>query len=155
MLGPDMRRGVAELDGQGETVGGIIVMRYGENALAVIERVKNKLAEIGPSLPSGMEIIPVYDRSELIHRAIATLKEKLIEVSVVVSLISLLFLFHLRSPLVAILTLPVAILLSFLAMYYLGITSNIMSLAGIAIAIGAMVDAVIVMIENAHKRLEQ
>mgnify|MGYP000914007682 CR=1 FL=1 len=155
MLGPDMRRGVAELDGQGETVGGIIVMRYGENALAVIERVKDKLAEIGPSLPPGMEIIPVYDRSELIRRAIATLKEKLIEVSVVVSLISLLFLFHLRSALVAILTLPVAILLSFLAMYYLGITSNIMSLAGIAIAIGAMVDAVIVMIENAHKRLEQ
>ena len=155
MLGPDMRRGVAELDGQGETVGGIIVMRYGENALAVIERVKEKLAEIGPSLPPGMEIIPVYDRSELIRRAIATLKEKLIEVSVVVSLISLLFLFHLRSALVAILTLPVAILLSFLAMYYLGITSNIMSLAGIAIAIGAMVDAVIVMIENAHKRLEQ
>lgn len=155
VLGPDMRRGVAELDGQGETVGGIIVMRYGENALAVIERVKDKLAEIGPSLPPGMEIIPVYDRSELIRRAIATLKEKLIEVSVVVSLISLLFLFHLRSALVAILTLPVAILLSFLAMYYLGITSNIMSLAGIAIAIGAMVDAVIVMIENAHKRLEQ
>ena len=155
VLGPDMRRGVAELDGQGETVGGIIVMRYGENALAVIERVKEKLAEIGPSLPPGMEIIPVYDRSELIRRAIATLKEKLIEVSVVVSLISLLFLFHLRSALVAILTLPVAILLSFLAMYYLGITSNIMSLAGIAIAIGAMVDAVIVMIENAHKRLEQ
>jgi copper/silver efflux system protein len=155
MLGPDMRRGVAELDGQGETVGGIIVMRYGENALAVIQRVKEKLADIGPSLPSGMEIIPVYDRSELIHRAIATLKEKLIEVSVVVSLISLLFLFHLRSALVAILTLPVAILLSFLAMYYLGMTSNIMSLAGIAIAIGAMVDAVIVMIENAHKRLEQ
>lgn len=155
MLGPDMRRGVAELDGQGETVGGIIVMRYGENALAVIEGVKDKLAEIGPSLPPGMEIIPVYDRSELIRRAIATLKEKLIEVSVVVSLISLLFLFHLRSALVAILTLPVAILLSFLAMYYLGITSNIMSLAGIAIAIGAMVDAVIVMIENAHKRLEQ
>jgi Cu(I)/Ag(I) efflux system membrane protein CusA/SilA len=155
VLGPDLRRGVAELDGQGETVGGIIVMRYGENALAVIERVKDKLAEIGPSLPPGMEIIPVYDRSELIRRAIATLKEKLIEVSVVVSLISLLFLFHLRSALVAILTLPVAILLSFLAMYYLGITSNIMSLAGIAIAIGAMVDAVIVMIENAHKRLEQ
>jgi Cu(I)/Ag(I) efflux system membrane protein CusA/SilA len=155
MLGPDIRRGVAELDGQGETVGGIIVMRYGENALAVIERVKDKLAEIGPSLPPGMEIIPVYDRSELIRRAIATLKEKLIEVSVVVSLISLLFLFHLRSALVAILTLPVAILLSFLAMYYLGITSNIMSLAGIAIAIGAMIDAVIVMIENAHKRLEQ
>jgi copper/silver efflux system protein len=154
-LGPDMRRGVAELDGRGETVGGIIVMRYGEHALAVIDRVKAKLLEITPSLPKGMHILPVYDRSQLIHAAIATLKEKLLEVTIVVSLVSLLFLFHLRSALVAILTLPVAILLSFLAMYYLGITSNIMSLAGIAIAIGAMVDAVIVMIENAHKRLEQ
>jgi copper/silver efflux system protein len=154
-LGPDMRRGVAELDGRGETVGGIVIMRYGENALAVIDRVKAKLLEITPSLPKGMHILPVYDRSQLIHAAIATLKEKLLEVTIVVSLVSLLFLFHLRSALVAILTLPVAILLSFLAMYYLGITSNIMSLAGIAIAIGAMVDAVIVMIENAHKRLEQ
>jgi Cu(I)/Ag(I) efflux system membrane protein CusA/SilA len=155
MIGPDMRRGVAELDGQGETVGGIVVMRYGENALAVIDRVKEKLQEITPSLPKGIQIVPVYDRSDLILRAIATLKEKLIEISLVVSAISLVFLFHLRSALVAILTLPVAILLSFLAMFYLGITSNIMSLAGIAIAIGAMVDAVIVMIENAHKRLEQ
>lgn len=154
-LGPDIRRGAAELDGQGEAVGGIVVMRYGENALAVIDRVKQKLEEIQGSLPPGMEIIPVYDRSELILRAIATLKEKLIEVSVAVSLISLVFLFHLRSALVVILTLPVALLLSFLAMYYLGITSNIMSLAGIAVAISAMVDAVIVMIENAHKRLEQ
>ncbi|MDI3467892.1 MAG: Copper/silver efflux RND transporter, transmembrane protein CusA [Nitrospira sp.] len=154
-MGPDIRRGIAELDGQGETVGGIVVMRYGENALAVIDRVKDKLQEITPSLPKGIQIVPVYDRSDLILRAIATLKEKLIEISLVVSAISLVFLFHLRSALVAILTLPVAILLSFLAMYYLGITSNIMSLAGIAIAIGAMVDAVIVMIENAHKRLEQ
>ncbi|HXF05489.1 MAG TPA: CusA/CzcA family heavy metal efflux RND transporter [Blastocatellia bacterium] len=154
-VGPDMRRGIAELDGQGETVGGIVVMRYGENALAVIDRVKAKLKEIAPSVPKGIQIIPVYDRSELILRAIATLKEKLIEISLVVSAISLVFLFHLRSALVAILPLPVAILLSFLAMYYLGISSNIMSLAGIAIAIGAMVDAVIVMIENAHKRLEQ
>ncbi|MBA5867538.1 MAG: CusA/CzcA family heavy metal efflux RND transporter [Nitrospira sp. CR1.3] len=154
-MGPDIRRGIAELDGQGETVGGIVVMRYGENALAVIDRVKDKLQEITPSLPKGIQIVTVYDRSDLILRAIATLKEKLIEISLVVSAISLVFLFHLRSALVAILTLPVAILLSFLAMYYLGITSNIMSLAGIAIAIGAMVDAVIVMIENAHKRLEQ
>ncbi len=154
-MGPDIRRGIAELDGKGETVGGIVVMRYGENALAVIDRVKDKLKEITPSLPKGIQIITVYDRSDLILRAIATLKEKLIEISLVVSAISLVFLFHLRSALVAILTLPVAILLSFLAMYYLGITSNIMSLAGIAIAIGAMVDAVIVMIENAHKRLEQ
>ncbi|MEW6247955.1 MAG: CusA/CzcA family heavy metal efflux RND transporter [Nitrospirota bacterium] len=154
-IGPDLRRGIAELDGQGETVGGIVVMRYGENALAVIDRVKAKLKEITPSLPKGIKIVPVYDRSDLILRAIATLKEKLIEISFVVSAVSLVFLFHLRSALVAILILPVAILLSFLAMYYLGITSNIMSLAGIAIAIGAMVDAVIVMIENAHKRLEQ
>ena len=154
-IGPDIRRGIAELDGQGETVGGIVVMRYGENALAVIDRVKAKLKEVTPSLPKGIKIVTVYDRSELILRAIATLKEKLIEISFVVSVISLVFLFDLRSALVAILTLPVAILLSFLAMYYLGITSNIMSLAGIAIAIGAMVDAVIVMIENAHKRLDQ
>jgi len=154
-IGPDMRRGVAELDGKGEVVGGIVVMRYGENALAVIDRVKEKLREITPSLPPGIRIIPVYDRSDLILRAIATLKEKLIEISLVVSAISLVFLFHVRSALVAILTLPVAILLAFLAMYYLGVTSNIMSLAGIAIAIGTMVDAVIVMIENAHKRLEQ
>src|SRR5579884_4458242 len=154
-IGPDLRRGLAELDGRGEVVGGIVVMRYGENALAVIERVKEKLKEITPSLPKGIQIVPVYDRSDLILRAIATLKEKLIEISLVVSAVSLVFLFHLRSALVAILILPVAILLSFLAMYYLGITSNIMSLAGIAIAIGAMVDAVIVMVENAHKRLEQ
>ena len=154
-LGPDMRRGVAELDGHGETVGGIIIMRYGENALAVIDRVTAKLREITPSLPPGMRIIPVYDRSQLIYAAIATLTEKLIEVSVVVCLVSLFFLYHLRSALVAIVILPVAILLSFLTMYSLGITSNIMSLAGIAIAIGTMVDAVIVMIENAHKRLEQ
>ncbi|HLZ33104.1 MAG TPA: CusA/CzcA family heavy metal efflux RND transporter [Nitrospira sp.] len=154
-IGPDMRRGIAELDGTGETVGGIVVMRYGENALAVIDRVKERLKEVTPSIPKGIEIIPVYDRSDLILRAIATLKEKLIEISLVVGAISLIFLFHLRSALVAILTLPVAILLAFLAMYYVDITSNIMSLAGIAIAIGAMVDAVIVMVENAHKRLEQ
>jgi Cu(I)/Ag(I) efflux system membrane protein CusA/SilA len=154
-IGPDLRRGLAELDGQGETVGGIVVMRYGENALAVIDRVKDKLKEITPSLPEGIQIVTVYDRSDLILRAIGTLKEKLIEISLVVSAVSLVYLFHLRSALVAVLTLPVAILLSFLAMYYFGFTSNIMSLAGIAIAIGAMVDAVIVMVENAHKRLEQ
>ena len=154
-LGPDMRRGVAELDGRGETVGGIIIMRYGENALAVIDRVTAKLREITPSLPPGMRIIPVYDRSQLIYAAIATLKEKLIEVSVVVSLVSLFFLYHLRSALVAIVILPVAILLS--------VSRHVLArdhvehhvLAGIAIAIGTMVDAVIVMIENAHKRLEQ
>ena len=154
-LGPDIRRGVAELDGEGEVVSGVVIMRYGENALSVIQGVKEKIAEIAPSIPEGMEIIPVYDRSDLILRAIATLKEKLIEVIIVVSLVTLIFLFHLRSAAVAILSLPVAILLAFIAMSYLGVTSNVMSLGGIAIAIGAMVDATIVMIENAHKRLEQ
>jgi Cu(I)/Ag(I) efflux system membrane protein CusA/SilA len=153
-LGPEMRRGIAELDGKGEVVGGIVIMRYGENALNVIERVKTKIREIEPSLPEGMKIVSTYDRSELILRAIATLKEKLIEVTIVVSLVSIVFLFHFRSALVAILSLPLAILLSFIAMYYLGLTSNVMSLGGIAIAIGAMVDAAIVMIENAHRRLE-
>ena len=154
-IGPDLRRGVAELDGTGEVVGGIVIMRYGENALDVIDRVKQKLKEIEPSIPKGIRVVPVYDRSDLILRAIATLKEKLVEISVVVSLVSLVFLFHLRSALVPILLLPVAVLLSFIAMYYLGISSNVMSLSGIAIAIGAMVDAVIVMVENAHRRLEE
>jgi Cu(I)/Ag(I) efflux system membrane protein CusA/SilA len=154
-LGPEMRRGVAELDGKGEVVGGVVIMRYGENALNVIDRVKAKIKEIEPSLPEGMKIVTTYDRSDLILRAMATLKEKLIEVTIVVSLVSMVFLFHFRSALVAILSLPLAILLSFIAMYYLGLTSNVMSLGGIAIAIGAMVDAAIVMIENAHRRLEQ
>ena len=153
-LGSDLRRGAAELDGKGEVVGGIIVMRYGENALAVIEGVKAKLRELGPSLPQGVRVVPTYDRSELINASIATLREKLIEESVVVALVCLVFLWHFRSSLVAIITLPVAVLLSFLAMYRLGLTSNIMSLGGIAIAIGAMVDAAIIMIENAHKQLE-
>ena len=154
-IGPDMRRGIAELDGTGEVVGGIVVMRYGENALEVIDRVKQKIRDLEPSMPEGMRIVPVYDRSGLILRAIATLKEKLVEISIVVSLISLLFLFHVRSAFVPILLIPVTMLLSFIAMYYLGISSNVMSLAGIAIAIGTMVDAVIVMVENAHRRLEE
>ena len=154
-LGPDQRRGVAELDGKGQTVGGIVIMRAGENALAVIERVKARLAEITPALPKGVHIAPTYDRSDLIHRAIDVLREKLVEESVIVSLVAVLFLFHFRSALVAILILPVAVLLAFIPMAYLKITSNIMSLGGIAIAIGAMVDAAIVMVENAHKRLEQ
>lgn len=153
-LGPEMRRGLADLDGSGDVVSGIVIMRFGENAMKVIERIKAKIAEIQPSLPHGVEFVPTYDRSDLILRSIAALKEKLLEVILVVSVVCLVFLFHLRSALVAILTLPIAILLSFLAMYYLGLTSNIMSLGGIAIAIGAMVDAGIVMIENAHKRLE-
>ncbi|MBI4716034.1 MAG: efflux RND transporter permease subunit [Nitrospirae bacterium] len=154
-LGPEMRRGVVELDGRGESVGGIVIMRSGENALRVIDRVKSKLSEIEPSLPEGMRIVTTYDRSALILRAIATLKEKLIEITLVVSLVSLVFLFHFRSALVAILSIPLAILLSFIAIHYLGLTSNIMSLGGIAIAIGTMVDAAIVMIENAHRRLEE
>jgi Cu(I)/Ag(I) efflux system membrane protein CusA/SilA len=154
-VGPDQRRGIAELDGKGQTVGGIVIMRAGENALAVIERIKAKLEEITPALPKGVHIVPTYDRSDLIHRAIAVLREKLVEESVIVSLVAVVFLFHLRSALVAILILPVAVLLAFIPMAYLNITSSIMSLGGIAIAIGAMVDAAIVMVENAHKRLEQ
>ena len=154
-IGPDQRRGVAELDGKGQTVGGIVIMRAGENALAVIERIKARLEEITPALPKGVHIVPTYDRSDLIHRAIAVLREKLVEESIIVSLVAVVFLFHLRSALVAILILPVAVLLAFIPMAYLHITSSIMSLGGIAIAIGAMVDAAIVMVENAHKRLEQ
>ena len=154
-IGPDQRRGLAELDGKGQTVGGIVIMRAGENALAVIERIKARLEEITPALPKGVHIVPTYDRSDLIHRAIAVLREKLVEESIIVSLVAVIFLFHLRSALVAILILPVAVLLAFIPMAYLHITSSIMSLGGIAIAIGAMVDAAIVMVENAHKRLEQ
>ena len=153
-FGPDLRRGVAELNGQGETVGGIVVMRYGENALSVINGIKAKLKEIAPSLPPGVRIVPTYDRSELIDGAIATLREKLIEESIVVALVCLVFLWHVRSALVAILTLPIAILLSFIPLHALGLSSNIMSLGGIAIAIGAMVDAAIIMVENAHKQLD-
>ncbi len=154
-LGPDMRRGIAELDGKGEVVSGIVVMRYGENALNLIDRVKQKIKEIEPSLPPGVKIVTTYDRSDLILRSIATLKEKLIEESLIVSAVIIVFLFHLPSALVVILTLPIAIIISFIAMYYLNLTSNIMSLGGIAIAIGAMVDAAIIMVENAHKKLEQ
>src|SRR6266478_2534400 len=154
-LGPDLRRGVAELNGEGEVVGGIIVMRYGENALSVIDGIKKKLAEIKPSLPEGVELVTTYDRSQLIKRSISTLREKLIEESIVVALVCLIFLWHIRSALVAIITLPIAILLSFLPMFQMQLTSNIMSLGGIAIAIGAMVDSAIIMVENAHKMLER
>src|SRR4051812_9519054 len=153
-LGGDLRRGVAELNGEGEVVGGIVVMRYGENALNVINGIKQKMEEIKASLPPGVRIVPTYDRSELIKNAIHTLREKLIEESIVVALVCLIFLWHVRSALVAIITLPIAIVLSFLPMMWLGLTSNIMSLGGIAIAIGAMVDAAIIMVENAHKSLE-
>ena len=153
-LGPDLRRGVVDLNGEGEVVGGIVVMRYGENALTVIDGIKKKIEEIKSSLPEGVEIVPTYDRSELIKRAIDTLRNKLIEESIVVALVCLIFLWHIRSALVAIITLPIAIILSFVPMHWLGLTSNIMSLGGIAIAIGAMVDSAIVMVENAHKFLE-
>jgi copper/silver efflux system protein len=153
-LGGDIRRGVAELDGRGEVVGGIVVMRYGENALNVIDGVKKKLEEIKSSLPEGVRAITTYDRSDLIRRAIGTLREKLIEESVVVALVCIVFLWHIRSALVAIITLPIAIILSFVPMWWMHVTSNIMSLGGIAIAIGAMVDSAIIMIENAHKALE-
>ena len=153
-LGPDLREGVAEFNGQGETVGGIVVMRFGENALSVIERVKQKIAQLGPALPPGVKIVPVYDRSKLINRSIETLRWKLIEESIIVSLVCVLFLWHLRSALVAIIMLPTAVLLSFIPFAAMHLTANIMSLGGIAIAIGAMVDAAIIMIENAHKELE-
>jgi len=155
VLGPDIRRGSAELDGTGEVVGGIVVVRFGVNSYDVIQRVKEKIKDITPSLPKGVKIVTTYDRSDLIERSIATLQEKLIEESVIVSLVIILFLFHFRSALVPILTLPIAILLSFVGMYYINLGSNIMSLGGIAIAIGVMVDAAIIMVENAHTRLEE
>ena len=154
-LGPDERRGVTELDGEGEVVSGIVLKRDGANALDVIENVKARIGEISPSLPEGVSIKPVYDRSDLIYRAIETLERTLFEESLIVGLVCIVFLMHARSALVAILMLPVGILFAFLVMHGLGISSNIMSLGGIAIAIGAMIDAAIVMIENAHKHLER
>ncbi|MGF2505262.1 efflux RND transporter permease subunit, partial [Ralstonia pseudosolanacearum] len=154
-LGPEMRRGIAELDGQGEVAGGVIVMRSGKNALETIEAVKAKLAALRKSLPVGVEIVPVYDRSALIHRAVDNLTHKLIEEFIVVALVCVVFLFHLRSALVAIVSLPLGVLAAFLVMRYQGVNANIMSLGGIAIAVGAMVDAAVVMIENAHKHLER
>ncbi len=153
-FGPDIRRGAGELDGMGEAVGGTIVMRYGENAERVIARVKKKLDELRPSFPDGVQIRTVYDRSSLITRAIETLRHTLVEEAIVVSVIIFVFLLHLRSTLVPVLTLPLAVALAFVPMHLLGINSNIMSLGGIAIAIGAMVDAAIVLVENAHKHLE-
>jgi Cu(I)/Ag(I) efflux system membrane protein CusA/SilA len=152
VIGPDIRRGIAELDGTGEVVGGIVIVRYGENALRVIERVKQKLREV--RLPEGVEVVVTYDRSDLIKRAIRTLRSKLFEEMAAVSVVIILFLWHVRSALVPIVTLPLAVLLAFIPMYYMRLTSNIMSLGGIAIAVGAMVDASIVLVENAHKRLE-
>ena len=154
-MGPEIRRGVAEFNGEGEVAGGIIVMRYGKNALDTINAVKVKLQQIQKSLPAGVEIVPVYDRSHLIENAIETLSHKLLEEFIVVAIICSLFLFHFRSALVAMITLPLGILGAFIVMHYQGVNANIMSLGGIAIAIGAMVDAAIVMIENMHKVLEQ
>lgn len=152
---PDERRGIAELNGEGEVASGIVLQRFGSNALSVIEGVKDNMATISKSLPAGTEVVPVYDRSQLIEAAIETLKSTLIEESIVVALVTIAFLLHVRSALVAIIMLPVGILLAFVAMRALGIGANIMSLGGIAIAIGAMIDAAIVMIENAHKHLER
>ncbi len=154
VLGPDIRRGIGELDGQGETAGGIVIMRYGQNALTVIERVKARIAEIAPTLPQGVEIVTTYDRSDLIERSIATLKNTLTEELVIVSLVILIFLWHIPSAIIPILTIPVAVIISFIPMYGMKITANIMSLGGIAIAIGAMVDAAIVVVEQTHKKLE-
>lgn len=154
-IGPEMRRGLVEWNGEGEVVGGVIIMRYGENALKTIDGVKAKLAQLEKGLPEGVTIRAAYDRSSLIRRAIDNLEFKLLEESIVVALVTLIFLLHFRSALVAIITLPIGILIAFLVMYLQGLNANIMSLGGIAIAIGAMVDAAIVMIENAHKHLER
>ncbi|MDP3873563.1 MAG: efflux RND transporter permease subunit [Methyloversatilis sp.] len=154
-IGPEMRRGIGELDGEGEAVGGIVVMRSGENALTTIDAVKTKLAALKTSLPQGVEIVPTYDRSGLIKRAIENLSHKLLEEFAVVAVVCVLFLFHLRSALVAIVSLPLGILAAFIVMHWQGVNANIMSLGGIAIAVGAMVDAAVVMIENAHKHLEE
>ena len=153
-IGPEMRRGIAELNGEGEVAGGVIVMRSGKNALETIDAVKAKLEKLKVGLPPGVEIIPVYDRSNLIKRAVDNLEHKLIEEFIVVALVCAIFLFHIRSALVAIVSLPLGILAAYIVMYYQGVNANIMSLGGIAIAIGAMVDAAVVMIENAHKHIE-
>ncbi len=153
-IGPEMRRGIAELNGEGEVAGGVIIMRSGKNALETIAAVKAKLDKLKPGLPAGVEIVPVYDRSNLINRAVTNLGHKLIEEFIVVALVCAAFLFHFRSALVAIVTLPIGILIAFIVMYYQGVNANILSLVGIAIAVGAMVDAAVVMIENAHKHIE-
>jgi copper/silver efflux system protein len=154
-LGPDIRRGISDLNGTGDTVGGIIVMRHGENALSVIERVKAKIEEIKPALPEGVEIITTYDRSQLIEHSIANLKEKLIEEMVIVSIVILIFLWHFPSAIIPILTIPISVILSFIPLYIFNIGSNLMSLAGIAISIGVLVDGAIVEVENAYKKLEE
>jgi Cu(I)/Ag(I) efflux system membrane protein CusA/SilA len=154
VLGPEIRRGVADLDGQGDTVGGIVVMRSGENALNVINRVKDKLKEIQPSLPAGVEVVTTYDRSELINRSIETLRSQLIEEMIIVSIVIMLFLWHFPSAIIPIVTIPISVLLAFIPLYGMKLTSNIMSLSGIAISIGVLVDGAIVEVENAYKKLQ-
>jgi Cu(I)/Ag(I) efflux system membrane protein CusA/SilA len=154
VLGPDMRRGIADLDGEGDTVGGIIVIRQGENALNVINRVKAKIEEIKPSLPKGVQLVTTYDRSDLIHRAIETLKHQLVEEMIIVSFVILLFLWHFPSAIIPIVTIPIAVVLSFIPMYGMKLTANIMSISGIAISIGVLVDGAIVEVENAYRKLE-
>ena len=154
-LGPDVRRGVAELDGRGEVVGGIVVMRFGENALHVIDLVKQKLRDVQAAMPAGVRLVPTYDRSSLIVDSIATLRRTLLEEAAIVSLVIIVFLFHFRSALIPIIALPIAVVASFIPMYYLGVTSNIMSLGGLALAIGVLVDASIVMVENAYRHLSE
>jgi Cu(I)/Ag(I) efflux system membrane protein CusA/SilA len=149
-LGPQLRRGVADLDGRGDHVGRIVVMRHGENALNVIDRVKTKLRELQPSLPKGVEFVTTYDRAGLIERAIATLRHELTVEMIIVSLVILLFLWHIPSAIVPIVTIPISVLLAFIPLYYMGVTVNIMSLAGIAISIGVLVDGAIVEVENAY-----
>jgi Cu(I)/Ag(I) efflux system membrane protein CusA/SilA len=154
-LGPEIRRGIVEFNGKGEVVGGIVVMRHGENALNVIDRVKQRIAELRPGLPPGVEIVPTYDRSELIRESIATLRETVIEEMIVVSIVIVVFLLHFRSALVPIFALPLAVVIAFIPMYFWGVTSNIMSLGGIALAIGVLVDASMVMVENAYRQLSE
>src|SRR5512135_3434264 len=154
-LGPEIRRGIADYDGEGDVVGGIVVMREGENALNVIERVKAKLEELKPSLPKGVEVVTTYDRSDLIDRAIGTVKDKLLEEIIVVSIIILVFLWHIPSAIIPIVTIPVSVALAFIPMYGIGQNANLMSLAGIAISIGVLVDGAIVEVENAYKKIEK
>jgi Cu(I)/Ag(I) efflux system membrane protein CusA/SilA len=153
-LGPDLRRGIADLNGEGEVVGGVVIMRIGENAEKVIERVRAKIAEIEPTLPSGLKIVPTYDRAELIERSVENLKETVVEELIIVSVVILIFLWHIPSAFIPILTIPIAVLLSFIPMHSIGLSANIMSLGGIAVAIGAMVDAAVVIVEQIHKKLE-
>src|SRR5262249_37249634 len=152
--GPEIRRGLADLDGQGDSVGGIVIMRHNENADRVIRRVKDRLKELEPSLPPGVQVVTTYDRSELIERSIDTLKHELIVEMIIVSFVILIFLWHIPSAIIPIVTIPVSVLLSFIPMYGMGLNSNIMSLAGIAISIGVLVDGAIVEVENAYKKLE-